>query len=281
MADFPYLPLWTDAYLADTRHLSTLEHGAYLLLLMSAWRMGDCCLPDDDTCLARIAGLDRGKWRAIKPRIMAMWTLGEDGCWYQKRLNKERNHLLANSRKASAAAKTRWKNNSLKTKEVDHANAEAEHVPADCPIVAPIPTSKPITIIVEEGREGYAHARAKTDLETPPDLADMQGLAEECARAAGTRQADPAQFGRDIALCRDWTRAGASPQLILGTIRDGVAAASSPIFSLRYFDQPIHTAIARQEAIANGHAARKNGDVDEVTRSALARIEARAASRQG
>lgn len=37
MADFPYLPIWTDAYLADTTHLRTEEHGRLLLLLMKAW----------------------------------------------------------------------------------------------------------------------------------------------------------------------------------------------------------------------------------------------------
>ena len=59
MAEFPALALWTDAYLADTRHLSTLEHGAYLLLMMEAWRRPHCDLPDDDRVLARLAGLTR------------------------------------------------------------------------------------------------------------------------------------------------------------------------------------------------------------------------------
>jgi hypothetical protein len=42
MAEFPALPLWTDAYLGDTRHLSQSEHGAYLLLLITAWRTPNC-----------------------------------------------------------------------------------------------------------------------------------------------------------------------------------------------------------------------------------------------
>ena len=53
MAQFPVLPLWTDAYLGDTTHLTTIEHGAYMLLLMVSWRSPDCRLPDDDAMLAR------------------------------------------------------------------------------------------------------------------------------------------------------------------------------------------------------------------------------------
>lgn len=76
MAEFPAFPLWTDAYLADTGHLTTLEHGAYLLLLMTAWRSG-YSLPDDDRALARYARLSRGQWQRIAPTIRAFFTLRE------------------------------------------------------------------------------------------------------------------------------------------------------------------------------------------------------------
>ena len=62
MAEFPHLPLFTDAYLADTRHLTTEEHGAYLLLMMEAWRRPECSLPDDDRLLARLCGLSIERW---------------------------------------------------------------------------------------------------------------------------------------------------------------------------------------------------------------------------
>jgi 5-methylcytosine-specific restriction endonuclease McrA len=86
MADFPALPLWTDAYLSDTRELSTLEHGAYLLLLMTAWRTADCSLPDDDRLLARWAGLDRRTWARVRPVMERFWTICE-GRWRSRRSN--------------------------------------------------------------------------------------------------------------------------------------------------------------------------------------------------
>lgn len=89
MAEFPALPFWTDSYLADTRDLTAAQHGAYLLLLMTAWRTKDNGLPDDDARLARWACMDRRTWLKNKTIIMSFWCK-IDGMWHQKRLDDER-----------------------------------------------------------------------------------------------------------------------------------------------------------------------------------------------
>ena len=89
MGAFPHLPLFTDAFLADTTHLNAQETGAYLMLLMIAWRSSECRLPDDDDRLARWARVDRRTWQRIKPTIMEFWT-HDGGFWIQRRLSKER-----------------------------------------------------------------------------------------------------------------------------------------------------------------------------------------------
>ncbi|GGF82151.1 hypothetical protein GCM10007301_47840 [Azorhizobium oxalatiphilum] len=99
MSKLPMLPLFTDAFLADTGHLTAQETGAYLVLLMVAWRTDGCCLPDDDVCLARWARVSSKTWGRIKPRVMAFWSLS-NGRWTQKRLTKE--HLTA-TKKAEVA----------------------------------------------------------------------------------------------------------------------------------------------------------------------------------
>lgn len=88
MAEFPALQLWTDAYLGDTTHLTTIEHGAYLLLLMAAWRSPDCRLPDDDKMLARYARLSPGQWARIKPIMLTFWEV-KSSFWSQRRLTDE------------------------------------------------------------------------------------------------------------------------------------------------------------------------------------------------
>lgn len=120
MAQFPAMPLWTDAYLGDTSHLTTIEHGAYLLLLFAMWR-SDGSLPDDDKLLSRYAKLTPGQWARIKPVIMPFFTV-RNGRLTQGRLTDELKAVRQHSRKQSDRAKARW----LKTKDTGDAAAMPE-----------------------------------------------------------------------------------------------------------------------------------------------------------
>lgn len=104
MAEFPSLPLWTDAYMADTTHLTTLEHGAYFLLLVVAWRSKDVRLPDDDKLLARYTRLTPAQWKRIKPVISQFFTI-ENGYWMQGRLTDEFNAVKQYRKRQSDAGK--------------------------------------------------------------------------------------------------------------------------------------------------------------------------------
>lgn len=81
------MPLYVADYLADTGHLSTFEHGAYLLLLMSMWRCGGH-LPNDPAKLAKHAKLTPDRWRKVAPAILDFFTV-EGGMITHKRLAKE------------------------------------------------------------------------------------------------------------------------------------------------------------------------------------------------
>lgn len=63
-----YMILDVDAYQDDTKHMSALQSGAVLLLLIEFYRRGD--LPTDDERLAEIAKMTLPKWKAHKTIVM-------------------------------------------------------------------------------------------------------------------------------------------------------------------------------------------------------------------
>ena len=79
----PWMPLYVADYLADTGHLSTLEHGAYMLLIMHYWSKGS--LPDNDKRLASIARLSLEQWGDMRPTISEFFGDG----WKHDRIDGE------------------------------------------------------------------------------------------------------------------------------------------------------------------------------------------------
>ncbi len=144
MAEFPAMPLWTDAYLADTSHLTTTEHGAYLLLLMAMWRSPTQSLPADDRLLARYSRLTTGQWRRVKPQIMPFFRLA-DGAITQGRLTAEHEFVRRRSRQQSDRAKARW----LKTNDPPDAAASPEPCRDDAPTPTPIKKETPVGVSKE------------------------------------------------------------------------------------------------------------------------------------
>lgn len=104
MAEFPALPLWTDSFIADTIHLDAAETGAYIMLLMVAWRRPTNDLPNDEKQLAKFTRCGLKQWRRISPSVMSFWTL-EDGAWRQKKLDKVRRTVTLQTKQKSAAGK--------------------------------------------------------------------------------------------------------------------------------------------------------------------------------
>ena len=79
----PWMPFYPGDYLADTVHLSTLEHGAYLMLIIYYWRHGG--LPVDDAKLARIVRLPLDQWMDIRPTLAELFQPD----WRHKRVDAE------------------------------------------------------------------------------------------------------------------------------------------------------------------------------------------------
>lgn len=104
-----YMPLVIEKYLGDTAHLTTLQHGAYLLLLMAYWRRGGP-LPADDARLAATARMTPAEWRKSRAILAEFFDIG-GGVWRQKRADAELERARKKSGAAAASARARWGRN--------------------------------------------------------------------------------------------------------------------------------------------------------------------------
>lgn len=129
MSDAPYMPLYIGDYIRDTRHLTTEQHGAYLLLLMAMWTAGGE-LKNDEGKLARTAGMSLAKWRKIGSDVMDFFTVSGSHIT-QKRLKTERVKYAELSEKRRHYGSLGGAAKALKTHKthVAKATAKASHLP--------------------------------------------------------------------------------------------------------------------------------------------------------
>lgn len=128
------MPFYTDAYLADTHHLSTEAHGAYLLLLLHIWRCNGVAPPDDDRLLARITRQPLRRWKCTtRPLLEGFFTL-DSGRWVQKRLDREwhsvQSKIEQNRQKAIKGNWIKNASNPLKNSLSSHAIAITQSSPS-------------------------------------------------------------------------------------------------------------------------------------------------------
>lgn len=95
------MPLDVGDYLADTGHLTTTQHGAYLLLIMHYWRTGG--LPNDDKQLAKITRMPAKFWAEYRPVLQDMFCTVGDDPWRHKRIDAEMEKARSISEKRKQA----------------------------------------------------------------------------------------------------------------------------------------------------------------------------------
>lgn len=106
-----WMPLYVSDYLADTMHLSAEQHGAYLLLLMVAWK-SDGRLPNDPGQLQAICRLAPAKWKASEAVLRSFFSVTPE-YWINIRLREELAKAIRNTEaKAHSGTKgaiARWR----------------------------------------------------------------------------------------------------------------------------------------------------------------------------
>lgn len=177
-----WMPLWIGAYLADTMKLTTLQHGAYLLLLIAYWRERGP-LADDDEELASTIKASAKEWRTLRPKLERFFTI-EDGVWRHGRADQElakaQGHKAKASAKGKAGAQARWEKSSKQgpgsapgnapgstsSNATGNASSIAQALLEQCPTPTPIP---PPSEDSEAKASAAAGASAAVDKSTNPE----------------------------------------------------------------------------------------------------------------
>lgn len=139
MAALPYIQLYVADYLADTMHLSTEEHGAYLLLIMNYWQTGK---PIKEKHIQAITKVSNERLTDVINSLQHFFNVDEtNGIWTHYRIEKDLEKVRCKSIKASESgkksAKKRWVDNINITNAItdvtktlqrncNHTEAEAE-----------------------------------------------------------------------------------------------------------------------------------------------------------
>jgi len=121
MSAAPYMQFYVGDYIQKTLHLTTEQHGAYLLLLMALWN-ADANLPNDQAKLARIARVSPKRWPLVWGEISGFFTIA-DGHISQDRLTKEHQKVLSISQERKLSGSIGGTAKALKDKDARLASA--------------------------------------------------------------------------------------------------------------------------------------------------------------
>lgn len=106
-------PLWIKIWLAEnmrtTSRFSTIQFGAYMLIVRDYWMSGPPA--DDDVLLARITGLSVPEWRKIRPAVEQLFEVA-GGQWINPQIDADLEVMYETVRKNRArtakATGARW-----------------------------------------------------------------------------------------------------------------------------------------------------------------------------
>lgn len=103
MAALPYMQLYVSDYLSDTAHLTTEEHGAYLLLLFNYWQTGKPLRADR---LATVARMSNDRWNSVELTLSEFFNIEVNpGSWTHLRVEADLHQVASKATQASDAGK--------------------------------------------------------------------------------------------------------------------------------------------------------------------------------
>jgi uncharacterized protein YdaU (DUF1376 family) len=184
MSALPWMPLYVADYLADTGHMTTVQHGAYLLLIMHYWRHGG--LPNDEAQLAQICRMNADEWTTHKPLLKSLFS----GGWKHRRVEFEMTEAArvsaAGRAGGLASAEARRKRTTVERPLNDRTND-----PATIGQALPSPSPSPSPVSKEVRGPRPKRTRSQLDSDWIPTEADKtyareRGIREEQIEPLGS-----------------------------------------------------------------------------------------------
>lgn len=221
-----WMPLYIADYLADTSRLTTVQHGAYLLLMMDYWRNGPP--PDDDDVLSQITKVRAEEWPAVRRAIAGFFEI--DGFWVHGRIDSELQKAKDFREKQKANGKLGGRPKANQTEPKENPTVNPEHNPDESPSPTPSPT--PIQPPAPKPKRTVAATRLPEDWKLPVEWAEwaiqQTPSVNVILEAATFRDYWVAKSGKDAtknsweATWRNWCRrvqqrAGNGPRQFLTT----------------------------------------------------------------
>jgi uncharacterized protein YdaU (DUF1376 family) len=117
------MPVYAGDYLAKTAHLSTVEHGAYLLLMLHYWINGR--LPKSEDAIRRITRMTPRQWARSRDQLRSLF--GDD--WRHMELDERLQQAIEKSKVNSANARLSHANRKKSAPEPEqqsHTESELE-----------------------------------------------------------------------------------------------------------------------------------------------------------
>ncbi|PAW51049.1 hypothetical protein CKQ80_09650 [Pseudomonas moraviensis] len=130
MAALPYMQLYVADYLADTMHLTTEEHGAYLLLIFNYWQTGK---PIPVSRLARIARLSNERWTDVERSLNEFFNECS-GEWVHDRIERDLEAVHASQSQRSAAGKASAEARAARSKARKDKAVNERSTPVEIPL---------------------------------------------------------------------------------------------------------------------------------------------------
>jgi len=242
MAALPYMQLYVADYLADTAHLSTIEHGAYLLLMFNYWQRGESFKAKDEQSLNRrlatVARLSSDEWEDVKETLAEFFDVSEKE-WLHRRIERDLKAVNEKSTKAKAAGRASGQKRATTAKpspseRSTDAGQTLNHTEADTDteerIGGPAATTPPCVREEAPNAAPDSEHSGSADRPTPDATPNRAAQLSVLLRRNG---ADPRTKPNDRHLA-DWVAAGVTDSQVLQALdtakaRRAAASSTQPI----------------------------------------------------